>query len=75
MIVLNGGSSAGKSSLARALQDTLPGPWLTLGVDTFIGTLPASMLAGEEGIGFGPGGEVDTGPVFQQLDRAWSIGV
>ncbi len=35
VIVLNGGSSAGKSSIARALQDILPGLWLTFGeVDT-----------------------------------------
>jgi hypothetical protein len=31
VIVLNGGSSSGKPSLARALQEILPGVWLTFG--------------------------------------------
>ena len=35
VIVLNGGSSSGKSSIARQLQARLaPEPWLTFGVDT-----------------------------------------
>ncbi|WP_277526652.1 hypothetical protein [Arthrobacter sp. ES3-54] len=41
MIVLNGGSSSGKSSIARALQEILPVIWLTFGVGTFIDALPA----------------------------------
>jgi chloramphenicol 3-O phosphotransferase len=41
IVVLNGGSSAGKSSIARALQLTLPAPpWLTFGVDALIDALP-----------------------------------
>jgi len=38
--VLNGGSSSGKSSIARVLQELLPGLWLTFGVDAFIDALP-----------------------------------
>jgi chloramphenicol 3-O phosphotransferase len=38
-IVLNGGSSSGKSSLARCLQSRLGPGWLTLGVDDLIRAL------------------------------------
>jgi chloramphenicol 3-O-phosphotransferase len=40
VIVLNGGSSAGKSTIARALQDVLPGLWLTFGTDVLAEALP-----------------------------------
>ena len=40
VIVLNGGSSSGKSSIARALQDVLPGRWLTFGTDVLAEALP-----------------------------------
>ena len=33
VIVLNGGSSSGKSTIARRLQSVLPRPWLTFGTD------------------------------------------
>jgi chloramphenicol 3-O phosphotransferase len=36
VIVLNGGSSSGKSGIARCLQAVLPDPWLVFGVDTLI---------------------------------------
>lgn len=75
MIVLNGGSSAGKSSIARGLQDLLPAPWLTLGTDTLVAALPASLREAGSGIGFGPDGQVKTGAVFRALDVAWSAGV
>jgi chloramphenicol 3-O phosphotransferase len=41
VIVLNGGSSSGKSSIARSLQELLPDLWLTFGVDAFIDALPS----------------------------------
>lgn len=42
IIVLNGTSSAGKTSLATALQDALlPTPYLSLGFDLFMAMLPA----------------------------------
>jgi len=40
IVVLNGTSSAGKSSLARKLQEIAPDPWLHIPLDKFI-----SMLA------------------------------
>jgi chloramphenicol 3-O-phosphotransferase len=33
VIVLNGGSSSGKTAIARCLKATLDGPWLTLGIE------------------------------------------
>lgn len=40
VILLNGVGSAGKSSIARALQDILAGTWLHVSMDAFIETLP-----------------------------------
>jgi chloramphenicol 3-O phosphotransferase len=75
MIVLNGGSSSGKSGIARCLQAVLPDPWLVLGVDTLIQAMPASMRASDAGIEFAPDGEVIVGPEFRTLETAWIEGV
>ena len=75
VIVLNGGSSSGKSGIARCLQAVLPDPWLALGVDTLIAAMPASMQASDAGIEFGSDGEVIVGPEFRALDAAWIEGV
>ncbi|HKF84845.1 MAG TPA: AAA family ATPase [Candidatus Limnocylindrales bacterium] len=40
VVVLNGTSSAGKSTLTRALQTRLGGPWLGVGIDTVVFALP-----------------------------------
>jgi chloramphenicol 3-O phosphotransferase len=40
IVVLNGTSSSGKSTLAKALQTQLPDPWLVIGIDTFVFALP-----------------------------------
>lgn len=44
IVFLNGPSSAGKSSIAKAIQKLAPTPWLHIGLDTFIGMLPAQYL-------------------------------
>lgn len=75
VIVLNGGSSSGKSGIARCLQAVLPDPWLAIGVDMLIQAAPASMQASDGGIGFGADGEVNVGPEFARLDLAWMAGV
>jgi len=51
MIVLNGASSAGKTSIARALQDLWPRPLLVTGIDTFISGWPRTFtnFPGEDG--------------------------
>lgn len=64
VIVLNGGSSSGKSGIARCLQAILPGPWLSLSVDDLIDALPPSLADSDTGIAFGRQGEVEVGDVF-----------
>jgi chloramphenicol 3-O phosphotransferase len=73
VIVLNGGSSSGKSGIARYLQTVLPDVWLTFGVDTLIQAMPASAPA--TGIEFGASGEVVVGPRFRALEAAWMEGI
>ncbi|MBJ3810626.1 chloramphenicol phosphotransferase CPT [Streptomyces flavofungini] len=75
VIVLNGGSSSGKSGIVRCLQAVLPGPWLAFGVDTFVDALPAAMRKSDAGIAFGPDGEVAVGPEFHALEAAWIEGL
>ncbi len=77
VIILNGGSSSGKTTLARGLQDVLPGSWLTFGTDTLVEALPARMRDGGDdgGISFGPDGEVTPGEEFRRLDEAWARGL
>ncbi|MET7636608.1 MULTISPECIES: chloramphenicol phosphotransferase CPT [Streptomyces] len=75
MIVLNGGSSSGKSGIARCLQAVLPDPWLSFGVDTLVEAMPASMRTSDSGIVFAPDGEVIVGPEFRTLETAWIEGL
>ncbi|WP_193337838.1 chloramphenicol phosphotransferase CPT family protein [Devosia beringensis] len=68
IVILNGAPRSGKSSIAAAMQQTLPGSWINLGVDAQNRTLPQSLLPG---IGLRPGGErPDLEPVVQQLYAA-----
>jgi chloramphenicol 3-O phosphotransferase len=50
VVMLNGGSSAGKTTLGRKLQSSLAGSWLLLGIDLFIWTLPAEMISDPDGL-------------------------
>ncbi len=69
VVVLNGGSSAGKTSIGRCLQNLLPRPWLLLGVDDLIDVAPSSLVS------YGPQGEVVLGDQWRALEAAWSRGV
>nr|WP_269330537.1 hypothetical protein [Kineosporia babensis] len=71
---MNGGSSSGKTSVARELQETLDGVWLRLGVDTLIDALPASFFS-EDSLSFAADGEVVVGAGFQQVEDWWMAGV
>jgi chloramphenicol 3-O phosphotransferase len=75
VIVLNGGSSSGKTGIARCLQAILPRPWLRLSVDDLVGALPPSLLGPGAGIGFGYQGEVTVGDAFREAEAAWRAGV
>jgi chloramphenicol 3-O phosphotransferase len=52
VIFLNGCTSSGKSSVARALQERLPGFWLTSGIDHAIAMAPQSMHHHPDGFYF-----------------------
>jgi chloramphenicol 3-O phosphotransferase len=75
VIVLNGGSSSGKSGISRCLQDVLPDPWLAFGVDTLVEAMPAAMQTSDAGIEFTPDGAVLVGPEFRRLEAAWITGL
>jgi chloramphenicol 3-O phosphotransferase len=75
VIVLNGASSSGKSSIARELQLVLPQPYLHVGVDTLIEALPTVMPADEPGVTLGADGTVSVGSGFRRLEHAWLAGL
>ena len=75
VIVLNGGSSSGKSGIARCLQAILPDPWLAVGTDMLVDAMPASMQATGACIEFAADGGVSVGPEFRALEAAWIEGV
>lgn len=75
MIILNGGSSSGKSGIVRCLQAVLPEPWLAFGIDSFVDALPVSMQASETGIEFAADGRVNVGTDFRTLEAAWMEGI
>ena len=77
VIVLNGGSSSGKSSIAACLQQQLEETWITLGVDDLIRALshgPTDTTAGGS-IHFASDGSIRVGEVFHQAEAAWYQGV
>ena len=75
VIVLNGGSSAGKSSIARALQDTLPGLWLTFGTDVLAKALPGRGDDPRSGLVLEPDGAVTVKPEFRAIEEIWYEGL
>jgi chloramphenicol 3-O phosphotransferase len=50
VILLNGCTSAGKTSLARALQASLPELWLHLSLDHFLSMTPRKFHGVAEGM-------------------------
>ncbi len=71
VIVLNGASSVGKSTLAVALQDLLPEPFLHVGVDTLLAAMPPSSA----GIAVADDGSVAVAGDFRRLELAWYAGL
>lgn len=56
IVILNGAPRSGKSSIAEVIQETFDGPWMNLGVDTYMErVMPRRYLPG---IGLRPGGEL-----------------
>jgi chloramphenicol 3-O phosphotransferase len=73
-LLLNGGSSSGKTTLARCLQTVLDGYWLRLGVDTLIEAAPPKLFT-EGGLDLAPDGQVGVGEDFIELENQWMTGV
>jgi chloramphenicol 3-O phosphotransferase len=77
VIVLNGGSSSGKSTLATNLQERLDGVWLTLGIDDLIRALshgPRDTGAGGT-LEITSDGSVLVGEGFRAAELAWYEGL
>ena len=55
IVILNGAPRSGKSSIARAIQESFPEPWMNLGVDTYARDVTPARY--RPGIGLRPGGE------------------
>ncbi len=75
VIVLNGASSSGKSSIARALQALLPLPFLSFGVDTFVDALPPTSPTEQQGISIAEDGVVTVDEGFRRLEDGWYQGL
>lgn len=77
VIVLNGGSSAGKSSIARSLQSLLEPVWLTFGVDDLIRALPGGNLppGQQRTIELAADGTIEVSPEYRRLETAWYAGL
>lgn len=91
VIVLNGPSSSGKTTLAVALQNIFNESWLIFGIDTLISALPLTLLdihkdatigahprdhvVREGGISFDADGEITIGAEFRRLEEAWLKGL
>jgi chloramphenicol 3-O phosphotransferase len=75
LILLNGSSSAGKSSICEALQETLPEGYLHFSVDDVFGWMPLRWHAADAGFRLvpQPNGEtpIVTGPEGRKIMRAW----
>lgn len=74
VLVLNGGSSSGKSTLARSLQDVLDGYWLRLNVDTLVDAAPPRLF-GSDGLDLREDGTVGVGADFLEVERQWMCGI
>jgi len=76
VVLINGVSSAGKGSLARALQAITETPFLHVQMDAFLEMLPAPMFGSREGYIFEsaledgkPVTAIHTGPMMAMLMR------
>jgi chloramphenicol 3-O phosphotransferase len=91
LIIVNGTSSSGKTSIIKCLQETLTETWLTFGVDTLISGLPIPLLAIDDdaqialrvprtryrdgGMTLHADGHVSVGPEYRRVEAAFYDGV
>ena len=76
IILLNGVGSAGKTSIAQALQTITADPFLHVGIDTFIEMMPPSSFGTPDGLTFAfteedgkPSAVITSGPFAQRVFR------
>jgi chloramphenicol 3-O phosphotransferase len=70
VLALNGTTSAGKTTLAAALQHRLPDVWFVWGVDTFLSTTSFKLYR-SDGIVIAGDGTITLGPEFDRLYSAF----
>ena len=76
VVVLNGGSSSGTTSVARALQTRLPRPSPLLGVDTLIDAMPEPQPDRHAAaVTVAADGTVRPGTAFRALEKTWYRGI
>jgi chloramphenicol 3-O phosphotransferase len=75
VIILNGGSSSGKTTIAKCLQNSLSTSWLRFSIDDLIDAMPNAMFNVDSGIKFDSDGSVSPGAEFRTLESAWMHGI
>ena len=75
VIVLNGSSSSGKTTIARCLKAILPTAWISLSIDDLLRALPPSLMDSDAGIAFGEHGEITIGEGFREVTSGWLAGL
>lgn len=75
VIVLNGTSSSGKTSIARSLQSILTTPWLLLGIDDLIRAIPDDGIDDGTLLHISQSGLVEVGPGWRSLESSWYGGI
>lgn len=75
VIVLNGASSSGKTSIARCLQAKLTTPWLLFGIDDLIRAMPDEGIEDGSLLSISQAGRVEVGPGWLALETSWYLGV
>lgn len=75
VIIVNGGSSSGKTSIVRQMQDMLAEPWLARSIDDFVESLPRALRQSPDGFDVTTDGAVQIGEVFTRLESAWMTGI
>jgi chloramphenicol 3-O phosphotransferase len=75
VVVVNGGSSSGKTTIVRHVQGLLVEPWLAASIAGFVDSLPPALQGSAAGFGVTVGGAVVVGEVFRRLEAAWMAGI
>jgi chloramphenicol 3-O phosphotransferase len=75
VVILNGASSAGKTSIVRELQRVMPETWLADGIDVLLELLPPALRDNEAGLKFTRDRTFTVGPELRRVELAWMRGI